>query len=121
MGFQPVKRNIMQITRKRNKKTSASYTLEGTVLGNVEKMKYLGITNTKDLKWNTHRYICTKANRTLGFPIRKLVACPQDVKESAYKRLTRTVQEYRSSVWDLKSIYFLKMNLRRRGKGQLDL
>ena len=46
--------NIMQITRERIKKINASYTLEGTVLDNVEKIKYLGITITNDLKWNTH-------------------------------------------------------------------
>ena len=38
MRFQPVKCNIMQITRKRIKKINASYTLEGTVLDNVEKI-----------------------------------------------------------------------------------
>ena len=63
MRFQPC--NIMQITRKRIK---ASYRLEGTVLENVEKIKYLGVTITNDLKWNTHvSNICTKANRTLDF------------------------------------------------------
>ena len=43
MTFEPVKCNIMQITRKRIKKINASYSLEGTVLDNVEKSKYLGI------------------------------------------------------------------------------
>ena len=67
MRFQPVKCNIMQITRKRVKKITASYSLEGTVLENVEKIKYLGVTITNDLKWNTHvSNICTKANRTLA-------------------------------------------------------
>ena len=53
MRFHPVKCNIRQITRKRIKKISASYTLEGTVFDNVEKIKYLGITITNDFKWNT--------------------------------------------------------------------
>ena len=48
--------------------------------------------------------ICTKANRTLGFLRRNLSACPQDVKESAYKGLVRPVLEYGSSVWDPSSI-----------------
>ena len=73
MRFQPVKCNIMQITRKRIKKINASYNLEGTVLGNIGNIKYLGITITNDLKWNTHvSNICTKANRTLGFHRRNL-------------------------------------------------
>ena len=66
MRFQPVKCNIMQITRKRIKKVNASYKLEGTVLDIVENIKYqyLGVTITNDLKWNTHvsnTCICTKA------------------------------------------------------------
>ena len=50
MGFQPVKYNIMQITRKRTKEINASYTLAGTVVDNVEKIKYRGISITKHLK-----------------------------------------------------------------------
>ena len=68
MRFQPVKCNMMQLTNKRINKIEASYTLEGTVLENGDSIKYLGVTITNDLKWNTHiNHICTKANRTLGF------------------------------------------------------
>ena len=97
MRFQPVKCNIMQITRKRIKKINVSNSLEGTVLENVETIKYLGVTITNDLKWNIHvSNICTKANRTLGFLRRNLAACPLDVKESAYKGLVRPILEYGS-------------------------
>ena len=66
MRFQPVKCNMMQLTRNRIKKVHASYTLEGTNLENVESIKYLGVTITSDLRWNTHvSNVCTKANRTL--------------------------------------------------------
>ena len=68
MRFQPVKCNMMQLTRKRIKKIHASYTLEGTDLENVESIKYLGVIIISDLRWNTHvSNVCTKANRTLGF------------------------------------------------------
>ena len=50
MRFQPVKCNMMQLTRKRIKKIRASYTLEGTDLENVESIKYLGVTITNDLR-----------------------------------------------------------------------
>ena len=77
------------------------YTLEGNVLENVESIKYLGVTITNDLKWNTLMFsVCTKANRTLGFLRRNLYSCPQDVKEAAYEGLVRPVLEYGSSVWD---------------------
>ena len=101
MRFQPVKCNIMQLTRKRIKKIHASYTLEGTDLENVESIKYLGVTITSDLRWNTHvSNVCTKANRTLGFLGRNLFSCPQEVKEAVYKGLVRPVLDYGSSVWD---------------------
>ena len=67
-------------------KTQASYTLEGTVLENGESIKYLGVTITNDLKWNTLiSNFCTNANRTHGFLRRTLFSCSQDVKEAAYK------------------------------------
>ena len=93
MRFQPVKCNMMQLTKKHNK-ILASYTLEGTVLENVESIKYLGVIIISDLKWNSHiRNVCTKANRTLEFLRRKLFSCPQDVKETAYKSLVRSILE----------------------------
>ena len=83
MRFQPVKCNMMQLTRKRIKKIHASYTLEGTDIENVESIKYLGVTITSDLRWNTHvSNVCIKANRTFGFLRRNLHSCPQ---EAAYK------------------------------------
>ena len=60
-----MKHDAANVTRN---KIQASYTLEGTVLEDVEIINYLGETITCDLKWNTHiRNVCTKANRTLGF------------------------------------------------------
>ena len=85
MRFQPVKCNMMQLTNKHLNKIQASYTLEGAVLENVDNIKYLGVTITNDLKWNTHiSNICTKTNRTLGFLRQTLFSCPQNVKEAAY-------------------------------------
>ena len=71
--FQPVKCNIMQTTRKRTNKIEASYTLEGTVLENVDSIKNLGVTITQDLRWITYiSNLYTKVNRTLGFLIQNL-------------------------------------------------
>ena len=102
--FQPVKCNIMQVTRKGTNKIETSYTLEGTVLENVDSIKYLGVTITHDLRWNTHiSNMCTKASRTLGFLRRSLYQC-QDVKESAYRGLVRPILEYGSCVWDPRGV-----------------
>ena len=54
MRFQPLKCNIMQLTNKQTKQNNAEYTLEGAVLQNVDKIKYLEVTITEDLRWNTH-------------------------------------------------------------------
>ena len=68
---------------------------------NVDRIKYLGVTITNDLRWNTHvGNICTKANRTLGFLRRNISSCLRDVKEMAYKGLMRPILEYGSPVWD---------------------
>ena len=92
MRFQPVKCNMKQLTRKRIKKIHTSYTLGGTDLKNVESIKYLAVTITSHLRWNTHiSNVCTKANRTLRFLRRNLYSCPQEVKETAYKGLVRPV------------------------------
>ena len=56
----------MQITRKRIKKINASYSLEGMVLENVEIIKYLGVTITNDLKWNTQVMSAIFAHRLTG-------------------------------------------------------
>ena len=101
MRFQSVKCNMMQLTRKHSNKIQASYTLAGTVLKNADHIKYLGVTITFELRWNTHiSNICTKAKIALGFFWRTLFSCSQDVKEAAYKGMVRPILEYGSSVWD---------------------
>ena len=82
MGYEIQSRQVQ-----RTSKIQASYKLEGTVLENVESIKYLGATIPKDLKWNTCTHIsnvCTKVNRTLGFSRRNLFSCSQDVREAVY-------------------------------------
>ena len=101
MRFQPVKCNMMQLTRKWIRKIHASYTLAGADFENVESIKHFGITITNDLRWNTHvSNVCTKPNRALGFLRRNLYSCPEEVKEAAYNGLVRPVLEYGSSAWD---------------------
>ena len=89
MRSQPVSGNKMQTTRKRIKKSNASYTLEVIFLDNIKHIKYLGITIINDLKWNT---------------LVSNTVCHQDVKEPAYKGLVRLFLEYGRSVKDPRSI-----------------
>ena len=112
MRFQPVKCNIMQITRKRIKKINSSYSLEGTILDNVEKIKYLGVTITNDLKWNTHvSNICTKA--------KSIDVTWQHVHKTLKSQLTK---DWYIQFWSMvvqfgtPKVYFFKVNLRRLKK-----
>lgn len=101
MRFQPKKCNMMRLSRKKKTSATCSYTLEGTPLEVVKSVKYLGVTITNDLKWNTHvANICNKAYSTLGVLRRNLSSCPQNVKEKAFLGLVRPGLEYASSVWD---------------------
>ena len=73
--------------------------LEGTFLENNENIKYLGVTITNDLKWNTHiRNICTKANPWILEA--NSVLLPSRCEKAAYKGMVRPVVEYESSFWD---------------------
>ena len=68
------------------------------VLETVDYIKYLGVTITRDLRWNTHiSNICTKANRALEANSFYFF-CPQDVKAAAYYEMVRLILVYGSSV-----------------------
>ena len=84
MRFQPVKCNMMQLTRKRIKKVHASYALEGTDLENVESIKYLEITITSDLRWNTHvSNVCLRLRLTESLDSPQLIFLPQGGKRGS--------------------------------------
>ena len=109
MRFQPVKCNIMQTTRKRTNKIEASYTLEGTVLENVDSIKYLGVTITHDLRWNTHiSNMCTQANRTLGF-------LRLNLSISALRILKRQhMGDLFALFWNMADVFLLERNIPKR-------
>ena len=48
-----------------------------------DKYKYLGVTVTKDLRWNTHCQLqLNKANKTLGLLRKTLSSCSKGIKSS---------------------------------------
>ena len=100
MAFHPDKCNVLTISCN---KTSVkfNYCLHGHVLKVVDKAKYLGVTISEDLKWESHiNNICGKANKTLGFLHCNLNSGSTSIKEQAYKSLVRPSLEYACSVWD---------------------
>ena len=100
MSFQPVKCKICSLLGSVSKRSMRfNYSLEG-VLENMDNIRYLGVTVSKDLKWNSHvSNVCTKANRTHGFLRCNLSLCPKDVKEMAYKGLVRPILEYARHIY----------------------
>ena len=69
-------------------------------LESVDAAKYLGVTISKDLSWNTHiNNITSTANKTLGFVKRNVVTKNKDIKTMAYNSLVRPEVEYASVVW----------------------
>ncbi|XP_071123318.1 uncharacterized protein B0403.1-like [Mytilus edulis] len=73
----------------------------GHILESVKHAKYLGITISADLNWNTHiQQTAAKANKSLGFIRRNLKVQSQTIKERAYQTLIRPKLEYCCTVWD---------------------
>ena len=66
----------------------------------MDAVKYLGVTISKDLSWNTLiNNITSTANRTLGFVKRNVVTKNKDIKTMAYNSLVSPQIEYASAVW----------------------
>ena len=99
MEFNPSKCQVLHIDRTRQL-IHSQYTLHGEILESVDSARYLGVSISKDLTWNTHiNEIVTKANQTLGFVKRNVKTENQPVKELAYKTFVRPKVEYASTVW----------------------
>ena len=81
--------------------TLFQYTLNGLHISKVNSTRYLGVTISSNLSWNTHvDNICKNANSTLGLLRRVLGGCSHKVKDTAYRTLVRPKLEYASSVWN---------------------
>lgn len=102
MSFHPDKCQTLHITRKSSANIREFvYKLRGQALLPTKEVKYLGITITNDLCWDSHITSTTnKANRSLGFLRRNLKIGSQSIKQQAYRTLVRPLLEYASTVWD---------------------
>ena len=112
MKFHPDKCQVLAITKKKTL-IKKNYNLHDHTLEHVPSAKYLGVTITSDLKWESHvTNISQKANKTIGFLKRNLNISNGKIKEKAYISLVRPTVEYASPVWDpylQKDKYKIKM------------
>ncbi|XP_071491882.1 uncharacterized protein [Diadema antillarum] len=100
MSFNVKKCAVLTITRKR-RPNMYNYTLCNESIPRVDSYKYLGITVTKDLRWNEHcQEKASNASKTLGLLRRTLAPCPKTVKENAYKALVLPKLEYSPEAWN---------------------
>jgi len=100
MQFNVDKCNTLHVSSPR-KKIITPYFMHGQKLDRVTETKYLGVTITEDLKWNTHiSKIVNSANSMMGMIKRNIKKAPRKTKEAAYKALIRPKVEYCSSIWD---------------------
>jgi hypothetical protein len=77
-----------------------SYILKGHTLESVTTAKYLSITISKDMNWDTRiNNITSKANKIIGFLRRNLPIQNTETKTLAYKSMVRSNLEYCTSVW----------------------
>ena len=84
----------------KRKPTINDHNIDGQQVPKETTYKYLGVTVSNDLSWNTHaQKIQARAARTLGVIRRALGKCDQKVKDLAYKQLVRPQLEYASCAW----------------------
>jgi hypothetical protein len=96
-----VKKCQMMTVSRLHQFSDFAYCLNNLKLERVSLYKYLGIYVSSDLSWDAHvNFICSKANRALGFIRRQLGKCSQEVKLKAYTALVRPHLEYASCAWD---------------------
>ena len=86
MHFNPDKCELIRITNKR-KTINATYLIHNVQLKQTKRAKYLGLTFSDTLSWNSHiDTITKKANNTTAFLRRNLSTCPRKVKDTCYRQ-----------------------------------
>ena len=100
MHFNPDKCELIRITNKR-KIINATYLIHNVQLKRTKRAKYLGLTYSNTLSWNTHiDTITKKANNTTAFLRRNQSTYPKKVKDTCYRTFVRPQVEYGATVFD---------------------
>ena len=114
MEFNPSKGQVISVSWSK-KPFKSQYYLHGQELESVDTAKYLGVTISKDLNWNSHiENIIVRANRTFGFVKRNIKTKKQEIRTIAYNTLVRPQVEYASAVWN----HYTKENINKIEKLQ---
>ena len=93
--------SVVNFFERKTTNNDFTYSLRGEKISIVESVKYLGLTLTNNLSWNTHiRNTCGKALKKLGFVKRIVGKSVEKVRERCYFALVRPHLEYACSVWD---------------------
>ena len=101
MHFNPKKCTIMHLTLRNTPQQYPQYTLANEPLETVKEHKYLGVTISDNLNWNTHiRNCCNRASQILNLLRRNLKQCSTKTKTLAYQSLVRPHLEYATTAWD---------------------
>lgn len=91
---------LLRVTNKK-KPLQTVYTLCSQPLHEVKEFKYLGVTLTHNLSWNSHiKNVSSAAFRKLCLLRHKLKDAPPKVKYLAYQSLILPKLEYACIVWD---------------------
>ena len=106
MECRPDKCSVITITRKKTIHRYL-YTLHGQILAEETSIKYLKVTITDNMIWDTHiKQTAIKRNKRLGFVKRNLKMNKPDIKSRAYKTLVRPTLEYCSIVHTLLKLLY---------------
>jgi hypothetical protein len=88
-------------TSKKQLAQGPKFQLAGSVIPSSDRVKYLGVTLSQDLKWKKHwKEVCSKSNQLLGMLRRNLHGASAKAKRVAYTSLVRSRLEYASVVTD---------------------
>ena len=106
MSFNPTKCIHMQL----GKESAVNSThINNVPIPSSDHLKYLGVTISSDMKWNTHiANVTKKANRQLGMLKRHLSDAPAKTKLVAFNSIVRTTLEYASQVWSPHAVGLIK-------------
>ena len=99
LQLNPTKCKFMSLTRKHSR-INSSYNINGTGLERVDSLSLLGVTISKDLKWDLHvKNVVSRSNKLLGFIRHVAGECNSDVLLQLYRTMVLPILDYCAPVW----------------------